>query len=134
MADASHKSAIDGEAIIDMTLNGKLYTGLTVGIVKTLFIDLILGKDFLKRHKQVTFQFNGSLAPLERFCLEVGCKLWKLILSQSSRTFLQGANLLRPNLDAIPTLMLHSFKVKPIACLQKASLSPASPPGGRKFL
>ena len=70
MADASHKSAIDGEAIIDMTLNGKLYTGLTVGIVKNLFIDLILGKDFLKRHKQVTFQFNGSLAPLERFCLE----------------------------------------------------------------
>ena len=65
MADASHKSAIDGEAIVDMTLNGKLYTGLTVGIVKNLFIDLILGKDFLKRHKQVTFQFNGSLAPLE---------------------------------------------------------------------
>ena len=33
-------------------------------MVRNLFVDLILGKDFLRKQKSVTFHFNGSEAPL----------------------------------------------------------------------
>ena len=60
MADPSHKSQIVGEAIADLTINGKTYIGIEMYILKNLFTDLILGKDFLRKHKQVIFHFNGN--------------------------------------------------------------------------
>ena len=56
----SQLSDVIGEAIVDVEINGKLYKGLVVQIMKNMFVDLILGKEFLKRHKSVTFHFDGS--------------------------------------------------------------------------
>ena len=56
----SQLSDVIGEAIVDVEVNGRLYKGLVVQIMKTMFVDLILGKEFLKRHKSVTFHFDGT--------------------------------------------------------------------------
>ena len=64
MADPSLTTTIVGEVVVDIALNGKLYVGQVVSVVRNLFVDLILGKDFLRKQKSVTFHFNGSEAPL----------------------------------------------------------------------
>ena len=51
---------IIGEVIIDITLNNIKHNSVIVEVIDTLFVDLIIGKDILSKHKKVTFNFNGS--------------------------------------------------------------------------
>ena len=50
--------------VIDAEVNGKLYRGIVASVLKSMVCPLILGKDFLRRHKQVTFQFDGTDDPV----------------------------------------------------------------------
>ena len=60
LADPNHKANIIGEVIIDITLNNIKHNSVIVEVIDTLFVDLIIGKDILSKHKKVTFNFNGS--------------------------------------------------------------------------
>ena len=64
MADPTFKASIIGQVVMDITINGKLYTGLVVHVMKSLITELIIGKDFLKKHKKVTFEFGGDEDPI----------------------------------------------------------------------
>ena len=57
-------SLIIGEVVIDIVVNGKLYKGIVASVMKSMVSPLILGKDFLRKHKQVTFQFDGDEDPI----------------------------------------------------------------------
>ena len=65
LADVSN-SAVIGEVVTDIIVQGKTYS-MVVLVMKNLFTDLILGKDFMQKHKSVTFKFEEtpeSLPPL----------------------------------------------------------------------
>ena len=65
LADVS-SSAVVGEVVADIIVQGNKYT-MVVLLMKNLFTDLILGKDFMMKHKSVTFEFeetSESLPPL----------------------------------------------------------------------
>ena len=64
MADPNYKAQIIGEVVVDITINGRLYIGLVVSVLKSMITDLIVGTDFMEKHKEVTFKFGGSEAPL----------------------------------------------------------------------
>ena len=64
LADRTPSSSIIGEVVIDVVINNKPYAGLTVSVMRNLCVDLLMGKDFMKKHKSVTFQFDGSLPAL----------------------------------------------------------------------
>ena len=64
MAQTSFHSAVKGECIVDFTLNGVLYSGISVCILDNLCADVILGREFMKKHKSVKFNFGGSLPEL----------------------------------------------------------------------
>ena len=64
LADPTHTSDIVGEVVADIIVNGQLYIGQVVYALNDQCVDLILGKDFMKRHKSVTFHFGGSEPPV----------------------------------------------------------------------
>ena len=53
------KAIISGEVVVDIEIGGHKHKGVVVNVIDNLFIDLIIGKDILKRHKKVTMQFDG---------------------------------------------------------------------------
>ena len=63
LADNSRVDTI-GEVVVDITLNGKLYQGFVLSVMNKLVSEMILGTDFLCKHKKVTFEFNGPEEPI----------------------------------------------------------------------
>ena len=59
LADDSHKAKIVGEVVVDLTLKERIIPGIVIEVIENLFIDVIIGKDLLRRHKKVTFNFGG---------------------------------------------------------------------------
>ena len=47
-----------------LTVRGHEYKDIELSILPDLCADIVLGKDFLKLHKSVTFEYGGSLPPL----------------------------------------------------------------------
>ena len=45
--------------MIDLTVGGRFYSGFVISILNDLCTDVILGKDFMKKHKEVKFVFDG---------------------------------------------------------------------------
>ena len=64
LADPSHSTEVVGEVVTDIMINNKTYIGQVIYVLKKLFVDVILGKDFMKKHKSVTFNFQGTELPL----------------------------------------------------------------------
>ena len=55
----NQKASISGEVVVNIEIGGHMHTGVVVNVIDNLFIDLIVGKDILKRHKTVTMKFDG---------------------------------------------------------------------------
>ena len=53
-----------GEVVVGITIGGKLYKCLVLCVMNKLVTQVIMGKDFLRKHKKVTFQFNGNEDPI----------------------------------------------------------------------
>jgi len=60
MALTSMESAVIGSCQLTILLNNNLYENVTVGILKNLCSDIILGHDFQRQHKNLTFQLGGT--------------------------------------------------------------------------
>ena len=60
LANPDLKANIIGEVTTDITLNNIKHNSVVVEVKDKLFIDIIIGKDILKKHKKVTFKFNDS--------------------------------------------------------------------------
>ena len=56
LADPSFTSKTVGEVVVDIVINDKLYKGFILSVLKSLVSEVIMGKDFLKRHKKVVFE------------------------------------------------------------------------------
>ena len=48
-----------GYCTIDITLNNSIYRNVRLSVLKDLCSDIILGHDFQKQHKNLTFKFGG---------------------------------------------------------------------------
>ena len=59
MAQSSNKVPITGSCKVNLMLLGMNYSDVTLYVMKDLCVEILLGRDFLELHKQVTFQFNG---------------------------------------------------------------------------
>ena len=60
MALTSMKSLIIGHCCLTIILNGQKYENVRLDILQNLCSDLILGYDFQKQHKNLTFELGGS--------------------------------------------------------------------------
>ena len=69
MANTSFHSKSMGVCREKFTVRGHEYQGLELSILPDLCADVILGKDLLKLHEPVTFEYGGSLPPLVEFLL-----------------------------------------------------------------
>ena len=108
LADNSDSQVI-GEAVVDVYVQGKKYT-LVVSIMKNLFVDLILGKDFMALHKSVTFQFDKTSGNPP------------LILSDNSSSSVCAFSAMKVD---PPLLFKHmSPDTKPISCKSKRYSKP----------
>ena len=59
MALTSMESCIIGECYLTIKLNEHVYQDIRLDILQNLCSDLILGHDFQKQHKNLTFQYGG---------------------------------------------------------------------------
>ena len=59
LADKTQSCPVVGEVVLDMNINGTLYTGQVISVLRNLFVDMIIGKDFMRQHKSVTLNFGG---------------------------------------------------------------------------
>jgi len=59
MASTNFKAEVIGFVNADITLLGQTYCQFQFGVLKDLCSDVILGQDFMKLHKRITFQFGG---------------------------------------------------------------------------
>lgn len=60
LADNNLVAKIIGEVVINIEFNGREHRGVVAEVIKDLCTDIIIGKDTLKKHKRVIFNFNGS--------------------------------------------------------------------------
>ena len=60
LANINTHSELKGTCNVDITIKGQSYHNVELGIFSDLCTDLLLGGDFLKKHKQVTFQFDSK--------------------------------------------------------------------------
>ena len=65
LANSSLKTKITGECLINFTLDHRTYENVEVLIMENLCADIILGQDFMERHKSVVFTFNGKEPTLQ---------------------------------------------------------------------
>ena len=59
LADNKQSAEIIGEVIINIEINGQVHRGVTVEVIKDLCIDIIIGRDRLRKHRRVIFNFDG---------------------------------------------------------------------------
>ena len=55
----NQKAKIVGEVVISLEIGGHTHNSVVANVIEDLFIELIVGKDILKKHKKVTMQFDG---------------------------------------------------------------------------
>ena len=48
----------------DITVNDRVYKSITFRLIENLCVDVILGNEFQRLHKSVTFEYGGTLPPL----------------------------------------------------------------------
>ena len=60
MATSSLSTAISGFCKVELILNGERYRQVKLSVLTKLCSSLILGQDFMKRHKSVSFDFGGN--------------------------------------------------------------------------
>ena len=60
LADSNLVAKIVGEVVINIEVNGREHRGVLAEVIKDLCTDIIIGKDTLKKHRRVIFNFNGS--------------------------------------------------------------------------
>ena len=65
LATTKAEAKIDGKAIIDIDIYGKLYRQVQLGLMSDLCADVILGQKFLRRHSELTLHYGGSDHPLK---------------------------------------------------------------------
>ena len=58
-ADLNQTAKITGEVVIDVQLNSHTHSRIHVKVIDNLFVELIVGKDIMKEHRKVTFNFQG---------------------------------------------------------------------------
>ena len=64
LATTKAEAKIDGKAVIDIDICGKLYRQVQLGLMSDLCADVILGQKFLRRHSELTLHYGGSDHPL----------------------------------------------------------------------
>lgn len=60
MAAKSLKADIIGKCLVNIELNGELYSNVKLMVLPALCADILLGHDFLKLHKGIEILFGGS--------------------------------------------------------------------------
>ena len=60
MASSSLTTCTIGHCFVEVEVNGRKYDGVRLNILESLCSPLILGRDFMGRHKSVEFQFEGN--------------------------------------------------------------------------
>ena len=56
---ASGQNKIKGAVIADMGVNGSFHKGAIVEVIDNLFIEMIIGRDIMGKHKRVVLNFDG---------------------------------------------------------------------------
>ena len=64
MASSTLTSTIRGKCVASITMNGGVYNNVPLFILPDLCSDVILGRDFMRQHSEVTFRFEGARPPL----------------------------------------------------------------------
>ena len=64
MAAVSHKSKIQGSCNINFSLQDRCYKDVPLSILDNLCEGVILGQDFMRKHKSVEFDFGDDEPPL----------------------------------------------------------------------
>jgi hypothetical protein len=59
MASTSQNIATTGYCLVDLEITGQTYVGLQLTLLPNLCTDIILGRDFMRLHSSVTFNFKG---------------------------------------------------------------------------
>ena len=109
LADRTSLDTI-GDVVVDITIGGKLYKGLVLCVMNKLVTQVIMGKDFPRKHKKVTFQFNGNEDPIT------------FAATSKSKTLSDGKNLssgTTKSTMSVPPANLFSnltSNCKPVAC------------------
>ena len=65
MASKVHKLTSPGYVDVNIKIHDQLYHHVKLGVVPNLCCDVLLGQDFQKRLKSLTFKFEGSMPKLE---------------------------------------------------------------------
>jgi transposase InsO family protein len=60
MASSPHFQFTLGHANVQLKVNDHSYAGFKISVLPDLCYEVILGQDFMKLHKQISFQFQGS--------------------------------------------------------------------------
>ena len=68
LANSSFTTKIEGECLINFTLDNRVYENVSIEkvlVMENLYADVMLGQDFMERHKSVVFTFNGKEPTLQ---------------------------------------------------------------------
>ena len=59
LAASGQNAKIKGVVLADIEVNGSLHKGAIVEVIDNLFIDMIVGRDIMGKHKRVVLNFDG---------------------------------------------------------------------------
>ena len=65
LANSSLTTKIEGECLINFTLDNCVYENIKLLVMENLCADITLGQDFMERHKSAIFTFNGKASTLQ---------------------------------------------------------------------
>ena len=78
LANPDLKANITGEVTIDITLNNIKHNSVVVEVIDKLFIDIIIGKDILKKHKKSQKHIVGMFSYYSKFIKKFSDKIYPL--------------------------------------------------------
>ena len=84
MAFSTLNALSPGFVRVNMMHNGQEYPSACLGVLKDLCYDIILGHDFQKQHKSVTFQYGGEKPELEITGTDLVCALATAMIDEPS--------------------------------------------------
>ena len=96
LANPDLKANITGEVTIDITLNNIKHNSVVVEVIDKLFIDIIIGKDILKKHKKSQKHIVGMFSYYRKFIKKFSDKIYPL---NHNETF------------PLPPLVLNSIQI-----------------------
>ena len=115
MAQASRKITIDKCCTVGVTLLNRVYSNITLYVMKNLCVDIILGMDFLGLHKRVIFEFDGLMNDLiiskSNKCAVLASKVkspslfahlrsgWKPVCTKSRRFNIRDARFIKSTVE-----------------------------------